>query len=123
MYFLYTLLCVTGSKVNLNMTFIGRYNTHYVMLMDTVTAYKSGFMGKTAYLYTPLVWECSMLAESKLNLTLSAVQGHLIDGPAAKTKLKVRMVSNELKDGNDNAVQRLVVDVDVHDRTSKMLPY
>ena len=27
------------------MTFIGRYNTHYIMLMDTVTACKSGFMG------------------------------------------------------------------------------
>ena len=33
------------------MTFIGRYNTHYVMLMDTVTACKSGF--DSVSLYSP----------------------------------------------------------------------
>lgn len=37
------------------MTFIGRYNTHYVMLMDTVTACKSGTGKWTAYVYTPVV--------------------------------------------------------------------
>ena len=56
-----------------------------------------------------------MLAESKLNFTLSAVQGHLIDGPSDKTKLKVGMVSDEFKHGDNNGIQRLVVDVDVHD--------
>ena len=66
-----------------------------------------------------------MLAESKFNLTLSAVQSHLIDGTATQAKLEMRMVCNELEQGNNVGIQGLVidVDVDVHDRTSKMLPY
>lgn len=76
----------------------------------------------TAYIYTPVVWEYGVLAESKFNLTLSAVQSHLIDGPSDKTKLKVRMVPDELKNGSDNGIDVLVVDVDidVHNRTSIM---
>ena len=35
------------------MTFIGRYNTHYVMLMDTVTACKSGTGKDSVSLYSP----------------------------------------------------------------------
>ena len=48
------------------MTFIGRYNTHYVMLMDTVTACKSGTRGMTAYFYTPVVWESKELVDTAI---------------------------------------------------------
>ena len=90
------------------------------MLMDTVTAYKSGWMGQTAYLYTPLVWEQRGLDESELNLPSLAVESHHINGSSYEAEFKVGMIANKLENGNDVRIQGLVVDVDVHNRTSIM---
>ena len=54
-----------------------------------------------------------VLAESKFNLTLSAIQGHLIDGPATQSEFEIRMVCDERKQGDDGRIQGLIVDVDV----------
>ena len=68
----------------------------------------------TAYIYTPVVWEWRGLDESNLNLSSLTIEGYHIDNTSYQPEFEVGVLGNKFKNRNDNAIDSLVANVDVH---------